>query len=124
MESAEDLVGQLEDNYGMRPVGQSGEHVASRVVTYIIMIIKIIMMMMIMVIIIISCYMHACQSSSHQQALAFPIGPQTAQISSVQFSSVQFKMVSVHSGRPICAPPHLTGVSPMLPLKRLQCWSD
>ena len=32
----------------------------------------------------------------------------------VQFSSVQFKMVSMHSGRPICAPPHLSGVSPCL----------
>ena len=42
----------------------------------------------------------------------------------LQFSSVQFKMVSMRSGRPICAPPRLTGVSPMLPLKQFQCWSD
>ena len=43
---------------------------------------------------------------------------------SVQFSSVQFKMVSMRSGRPICAPPRLSGVSPMLPLKQFQCWFD
>ena len=42
----------------------------------------------------------------------------------VQFSSVQFKMVSMRSGRTICAPPHLSGVSPVLPLKQFQCWSD
>ena len=40
------------------------------------------------------------------------------------FSSVQSKMVSMHSGRPICAAPHLSGVSPMLPLKQFECWSD
>ena len=34
-----------------------------------------------------------------------------------QFSSVQFKMVSMRCGRPICAPPSLSGVSPMLPFK-------
>ena len=39
------------------------------------------------------------------------------QFSSVQFSSVQFKMVSMRSGRPICAPPRLSKVSPMLPLR-------
>ena len=33
-------------------------------------------------------------------------------------SSVQFKMVSMRSGRPIGAPPRLSGVSPMLPLKQ------
>ena len=36
-------------------------------------------------------------------------------------SSVQFKMVSMCSGRPIiCAPPRLSGVSPVLPLKQFQ----
>ena len=53
--------------------------------------------------------------------------------SSVQFSSVQFKMIYIYiyiyiyitrSGRPICAPPRLSRVSPMLPLKQFQCWSD
>ena len=42
--------------------------------------------------------------------------------SSLQFTSVQFKMVSMRSGRPIiCPPPRLSGVSPMLPLKQFQC---
>ena len=40
------------------------------------------------------------------------------QFTSVQFSSVQFKMVSVRSEKPICASPHLSEVSPMLPLKQ------
>ena len=31
--------------------------------------------------------------------------------------SVQFQMVSVCSGRPICAPPHLSGVSPNVALE-------
>ena len=35
----------------------------------------------------------------------------------VQFTSVQFKMVSMRLGRPIWAPHHLSGVSPMLPLE-------
>ena len=39
-------------------------------------------------------------------------------------TSVQFKMVSMHSEKPICAPPHLSEVSPALPLKRFQCSSD
>ena len=38
--------------------------------------------------------------------------------SAVQFSSVQFKMVSMRSGRPICAPPpSLRGVSPKVALE-------
>ena len=41
-----------------------------------------------------------------------------------EFSSVQFKMVSKCSGKPICAPPHVSEVSPMLPLIQFQCWSD
>ena len=36
----------------------------------------------------------------------------------VQFSSVQFKIVSMCSEKPICAPPHLSEVSPVLPLNR------
>ena len=40
------------------------------------------------------------------------------------FHSVQFKMVSMRLGRPIYAPPHLLGVSPTLPLKQFQRWSD
>ena len=39
-------------------------------------------------------------------------------------SSVQFKIVSMRSGKPICAPLRLLGVSPTLPLKQFQCWSD
>ena len=35
--------------------------------------------------------------------------------------SIQFKMVSKRSGKPVCAPPRLSEVSPMLPL---QYWSD
>ena len=30
----------------------------------------------------------------------------------VQFSSVQFKRVSMRSEKPICAPPHLSEMSP------------
>ena len=30
----------------------------------------------------------------------------------IQFSSIQFKMVYMRSGRPTCAPPRLSGVSP------------
>ena len=45
-------------------------------------------------------------------------------VPTIQFSSVQFKMVPIRSGRPICAPPRLSEVSPMLPLKQFQCWSD
>ena len=43
---------------------------------------------------------------------------------SVQFSSVQFKMVSMRSGKAICAPIRLSGVSPTLPLKQFQRCSD
>ena len=39
------------------------------------------------------------------------------------FSSVQFKMVSMRSEKPICAPSRLSKVSPTLPLKRFQCAS-
>ena len=41
-----------------------------------------------------------------------------------QFRSVQFKMVSMHSKKSICAPPCLSEVSPTLPLKWFQCSSD
>jgi len=39
-----------------------------------------------------------------------PIEMNFVQFSSVQFSSVQFKMASMRSGKPICAPPHSSGV--------------
>ena len=39
------------------------------------------------------------------------------------FSSVQFKMISMRSGRPIWTPPRLSGVSPMLPLKQFHYMS-
>ena len=42
----------------------------------------------------------------------------------VQFSSIQFKMVSVLSEKPICAPPRLSEFSPASPLNRFQCSSD
>ena len=40
------------------------------------------------------------------------------------FSSVQFKMESVRSEKPVCAPPSLSEVTPALSLKRFQCSSD
>ena len=42
----------------------------------------------------------------------------------VQFSSVQIKMVSMCSEKPVCAPTRLSEVSPTLSLKRFQCSSD
>ena len=39
-------------------------------------------------------------------------------------NSVQFKMVSMRSEKPICAPPRLSEVSPTLPLKQFHCSSD
>ena len=46
--------------------------------------------------------------------------------STLQFSLVQFKMVSMRSKKPIilCVPPYLSEVSPTLPLKRFQSSSD
>ena len=38
--------------------------------------------------------------------------------------SVQFKMVSKCSGKPIHAPPQTSGISPTLLLKPFPCWSD
>ena len=38
-----------------------------------------------------------------------------------EVSSVQFEVVCKHSGRPICSPPRLSKVFPVLPLKQLQC---
>ena len=48
----------------------------------------------------------------------------TCDVTKTHFSSVQFKMVSMRSEMPICAPPRLSEVSPTLPLKRFQCLSD
>ena len=42
----------------------------------------------------------------------------------VSCMTVQFKLVSVCLGKPTCAPPHLSEVSPTLSLKRFQCSSD
>ena len=39
-------------------------------------------------------------------------------------SPVQFKMVSMHWEKPICAPPHLSYILLMLPLKQFQSSSD
>ena len=38
--------------------------------------------------------------------------------------SVKLTMALTRSGKPICAPPHLLEVSPQLPFKQFQCWSD
>ena len=48
------------------------------------------------------------------------------QLLPLQFSSVLFKVIIVHAGeRPIiCAPPHLSQVLGVLPLRCFQCWSD
>ena len=35
-----------------------------------------------------------------------------------------FRMVFILLEKPICTPPHLSEVSPTLPLKQFQCWSD
>ena len=40
------------------------------------------------------------------------------------FSSVQFKMVSVHSVEPMCVSLHISDVLPVLPLKLFSCSSD
>ena len=48
----------------------------------------------------------------------------TKDLLSVIVSSVQVKMVSMRSEKPICAPPRLSDVSRTLPLKRFQCSSD
>ena len=39
-------------------------------------------------------------------------------------SLVHFTMVCSRSGKPVCAPPCLSEVSPVLPLKQFQCSSD
>ena len=38
--------------------------------------------------------------------------------------AVQFQMLSMRSGKPICAPPLLSETSPTSPLKQFQCSSD
>ena len=43
--------------------------------------------------------------------------------SCLQFSSVQFKMVSMHSEKPILAPSRLSEVSPTMPWKQFPCLS-
>ena len=43
---------------------------------------------------------------------------------SVQFRSVHFKMVLRRWGEPICAPPSLSEVSPVLTFKQFLCYSD
>ena len=44
----------------------------------------------------------------------------TPSLGSVQFSSVQFKMVSVRSGKLICVPPRLSGVSSSVQFSSVQ----
>ena len=44
--------------------------------------------------------------------------------SSVQLSSRWYIYIYTCLGRPICAPPSLSGISPTLSLKQFQCWSD
>ena len=59
----------------------------------------------------------ACRPSLHCQSTQ----PQHIYPSA---SSVQYKMVSMRSENPICAPPRLSDVSPTLPSKWFQCSSD
>ena len=42
----------------------------------------------------------------------------------VQYTSLQFKMVSMHSEMPTCTPPHISELFPTSSLKRFQCLSD
>ena len=56
--------------------------------------------------------------------IALHFDTQTDRDSSLFISSVQFKMVSMRSEKPTCAPPGLSDVSPTSPLKRFRCSSD
>ena len=66
-------------------------------------------------------------------ALGFAVGsyvclvlcytPKCERITSVQFSSVQIRMVNMSSEKPICAPSRLSEVCPTLPLKHFHCSS-
>ena len=61
---------------------------------------------------------HFCKPNYRRPTVASrKTGPMPASVS-VQFSSVQFKMVAMRSEKPICAPPRLSDVSPVSPLKR------
>ena len=53
-----------------------------------------------------------------------PNNSQEKHIVSNQFNSVQFKMVSMRSGKAICIPPCPSEVSPSMPLKQFQCQSE
>ena len=64
-------------------------------------------------------------STSREAAcMLFYCFPLEFQCAVLIFSSVQFKMVSMRSEKPICAPSHFSEVSSTLPLKWFQCLSD
>ena len=54
----------------------------------------------------------------------FPIRHEFWNWKALSVKTLQFKIVSTSSGKPICAPSHLSEVSPALPLKQFHCWSD
>ena len=49
---------------------------------------------------------------------------QSVHLGNAATTTVQFKMVFLRLEKSICAAHHLSEVSPMLPLKWFQCWSD
>ena len=63
------------------------------------------------------------QSGLPSSARRLSRAPSKSECEAVQFSSVQFKTTSIGKAH-MRSPPHLSGVSPMLPLKQFQCWSD
>ena len=64
-------------------------------------------------------YVGACSSRRRVRALN-----NISTVCFVPFSSVQFKMVSMRSEKPICAPHCLSEVSPTLPLKNVRLIDD
>ena len=84
---------------------------------------KICMVHNLYILVYYTCGHYFCRSHTQypwplrQPHCAFPGTPS-------QLSSVQFKMVSMCSEKPISAPPHLSEVSPASPFKWFQCLSD
>ena len=52
----------------------------------------------------------------HRTTLSFCLLRNKSLTGSPQFSSVQFKVISMHSEKPICAPPRLSEIVPMSPV--------
>ena len=61
--------------------------------------------------------LHICRSMA---VISQPAGGQFLK-ALIQFSSIQFKMVSMRPEKPTCAPFRLSEVSPTLSLKWFQC---